>query len=137
MKKTQSMAELITHMERTVSQMIAEATLAVHGILVDNPPTGTPVDTGWASSNWWMAVGNKPQGNDGQEGDPGAAIAQRQIGLSEVLAYDFTSGKTIWITDHVPYIGKLNEGGSRQSPAGFVEAAIDAGIMSVKGISRA
>lgn len=74
----------------------------------------TPVDTGRARSNWQLSVGS-PAGGEASGGDP---ISE---GLSRLAGLRF--GQTIWLTNNVPYILVLEEGGFRPAnPANTPEA---------------
>ena len=124
MARSRQLVNLLADMERAISSHIAEIALSIHGELVENPPTGTPIDTGWASVNWWPHVGSAPTGNDGPSGDPSTRQAGQAAGIAELASYSFRGGQTIWVSNNVPYIGPLNDGWSTQAPAGFVEDAI-------------
>lgn len=94
----------------------------------------TPVDTGWARSQWVIRVGV-----DGFQGDgrPPKGLKRRNsqsidIGQPGILDYSLDQG-AITISNHAPYINKLNHGYSKQAPAHFVEAAIEAGILAGQG----
>lgn len=81
----------------------------------------TPVDTGRARWGWNCTIGT-PSFAVPAEGkyniDAGRAV--------KTFTVTAVSGKdTLYITNAVPYIGKLNEGWSRQAPARFVELAFD------------
>lgn len=98
--------------------------LDIHGRLTET----TPVDTGWARSNWLPSVATpitEPIGSKEQV-NTGAA----QGGLSSILGWRFIQGPA-YIANNVPYITDLNNGTSPQAPAGFVEIAIQAGINSL------
>lgn len=118
------MAQIIAGMNDVISEHVAEIALEVVGHLVDNPPTGTPIDTAWASVNWWVRAGGPPTGNDGRGGNVSSAQNQQQAGIASIASYHIGGGESIWITNNTPYIKRLNMGSSEQSPAGFVEAAI-------------
>lgn len=74
----------------------------------------TPVDTGRARSNWLpsLNVPDTRRVEPGQKPDIGPTLG----------AYKVTD--TILISNNLPYINRLNEGSSKQAPAGFVQAAI-------------
>jgi len=97
--------------------------------LVSSPDTGygTPVDTGWARSNWVPSIGQAFGGTAGTKAAAEAGILDtgaQQRGLAQVAAaYRLTQG-SIFISNNVPYIARLNEGSSQQAPAGFVQNAI-------------
>lgn len=83
--------------------------------------TETPVDTGWAASNWIISMGsfsNEPVGSPENVSNV-ASLA----GLAGVLTWSIKKG-IIYITNNVPYIQRLNEGSSRKAPAGYVDMII-------------
>lgn len=87
-------------------------------LLKQNPTgstTGTPVDTGHARRNWIMSVGSPDTVERGQGGDDGRA---------SIIAWTLADGP-IYVNNPVPYIGRLNDGWSKQQPQGFIERAID------------
>lgn len=88
----------------------------------------TPVDTGWARSNWVPNIDAPFPNTAGVKTDidPGP----QQDGLARVVSsYQFP--RSIFITNNVPYITELNEGWSAQAPAGFVQNAIAKAIKAV------
>ena len=89
----------------------------------------TPVRFGWARANWVPSIGDPFAGPAGSPDDVDQS-AQVQ-GIAEVAATYRLSDGPIWITNFVPYSGRLNEGYSRQAPAGFVDDAIDRNVDSV------
>lgn len=103
--------------------------LTLRNVLVSEPPDGTPVDTGWASNNWWFDQGqpaNSPDTPTGNVEASKARIEQDTVTISSIKV----NGQELHITNNVPYIGVLNGGSSTQTPSGFVERAIlKAGIM--------
>lgn len=124
MARSRQLVTLLADMERAVSEHIAEVALDLQGELVENPPTGTPIDTGWASANWWLRIGSAPTGNDGPAGDPSTRQGGQASGIAAMASYSIRGGQSIWLTNGVPYISRLNAGSSKQSPAGFVDDAI-------------
>ena len=73
----------------------------------------TPVDTGRARGNWHCTVGTPFAGQDatGIDGSIQAAIPRR-------------AGSVVYLTNNVPYIQKLEYGGSQQAPAGMVRVSV-------------
>lgn len=118
-------ADLADFTDRQVVRYV----LTLRNILVSEPPTGTPVDTGWATNNWWFAEGepaNSPDTETGNIETSRARIDQDTVTISGIKI----NGQSLHITNNVPYIGVLNGGNSLQTPSGFVERAIlTAGIM--------
>lgn len=100
----------------------------------------TPVDTGRARANWQTQLGAAPVGEAtgyprGTQGSTGAAAAAQAIAGAEAAAQGYTeahSGTPVYISNSLPYIGRLNAGHSKQAPAGFVEAAIEAAVRAIK-----
>lgn len=90
---------------------------------------GTPVDTGWARANWIPSVGAPWDQVYGSRPGPGekAVDGGHSAGLAQVAIYRFGQGP-VYITNNVPYIARLNDGWSRQAPAGFVQISIHRAI---------
>lgn len=87
----------------------------------------TPVDTGRARSNWQVEL-NAPATGTVPPMDASAALAKAEARIAQAQP-----GDTIHITNNLPYIGRLNEGWSAQAPAGYVESAVLAGALRVRG----
>lgn len=106
-----------------VERSIAEMALSVFSSVV----ISTPVDTGRARGNWQPSIRepitSEISGTD-KSGQPTISKARSNFGRFEV-------GQTIFISNNVPYIERLNEGHSSQAPAGFVQKAIQAGIQNL------
>lgn len=94
--------------------------LTLRNQLISDPPIGTPIDTGWATNNWWYSESGPATGF---ASDVNAA-KQRQDADTQSIANFKLNGQTVHITNNVPYIGRLNNGYSNQTPAGFVDRAI-------------
>jgi hypothetical protein len=97
-------------------------------------PIVTPVDTGWAASNWIPNIGGPAVGTDLDSRDEartqGASTARQEAGRLSLLTYKLNQGP-IHITNNVPYIGTLNRGSSQQAPPAFVQLAITGAIRRV------
>jgi len=106
--------KVIQNLEKTVRAVA----LVVDAELVNM----TPVDTGRARSNWNPSL-NVP---DGTIREPGQKKSIDPI----ASAYKITD--TILISNNLPYIKPLNNGSSKQAPAGFVDAALAKGKRAVK-----
>lgn len=80
----------------------------------------TPVDTGRARANWQCAIGAPASGLlDVTDKTGGSTIAA----ASQKLA-SFKAGPSIWITNGLPYIGRLEDGYSGQAPSGMVALTV-------------
>lgn len=97
----------------------------------------TPVDTGKARSNWAVSLDNpfagtrlpySPYLSRHKHGDGGSIGETRnQAGVvwaaASVLKAN-KAGASVYISNNLPYIQRLNEGWSDQAPAGFIQAAV-------------
>lgn len=102
--------------------------LTLRNQLISDPPIGTPIDTGWATNNWWYSDSVPATGF---ASDVNAA-KQRQDTDTQSIANFKLNGQTVHITNNVPYIARLNNGYSNQTPAGFVDRAILTAGIKVK-----
>lgn len=118
-----SLQFVIDDLRDFTAQRSVGLSLEIHAELTES----TPIDTGWARSNWQMAVGTPATGVVGSPGSPGSPPL--------VTSYRLGQGP-INITNNVPYIQVLNDGHSQQAPAGFVEAAIDRAVGTYGGRRR-
>jgi hypothetical protein len=122
---------IIADLEEYTRLEVVALSLNMVANLQEEPPLGTPVDTGWARANWLPSVG-QPKEMDAKAEEPTPAqVAARakvaQDGLNEVLAWKLEDGP-IFATNNVPYIGALNAGHSKQSPRGFVQFALEKAV---------
>jgi len=81
----------------------------------------TPVDTGRARGNWQTSVGVAIGGGETGTLDKGGQSTITQGAASIARQQGFTP---IIIQNNVPYITALNDGHSKQAPAGYVEGAL-------------
>lgn len=115
--------------QENADKLVRKTALAVDATVV----LATPVDTGRARGNWQVQLNHAPAGTVATLSPTGAeALAQ---GQQTIAQYKGGTGqaKEVHITNNLPYIGRLNEGSSAQAPAGFVEAAINAGLQAIEG----
>lgn len=110
---------IMVQLENATAKATVDLALRIHGGLIEK----TPVDTGWARSNWLPSVGVPRKETVGEPGSLNQAAAQ--FGQAEVAGWQITSGP-IYITNNVPYISRLNAGSSTQAPSGFVEGVVQA-----------
>lgn len=120
-------------------RVVRKCALAIDSAVV----LATPVDTGRARANWQVSC-NTPITTDrepyshGAEGSTGGANARAAIeqGKHAVASYKGgTAEAAIYIANNLSYIGKLNNGSSKQMPAGFVERSILIGTDAIKNES--
>lgn len=114
---------ILLELDEYTTELTQDLAFGIQGDLVEE----TPVDLGWAASNWWFGVGRPPTANTGRATD-NAAVSGREAAqaatVAQVATYDIKSAQPIYITNGVPYIAKLNQGSSRQAPAMFVETIV-------------
>ncbi|MEA3537590.1 MAG: HK97 gp10 family phage protein [Pseudomonadota bacterium] len=88
----------------------------------------TPVDTGRARGNWQVDVNKVPEGESGVlDRGGGETVSRGASAIASAQPYDM-----IALANNVPYIGDLNDGSSKQAPAGFVDTAVDNAIGSLE-----
>lgn len=113
---------LLDEVDAIASENVQNAALEVQEMLRSNPPIGTPIDTGWASSNWTLSLDKPAYDVVGSK----EAVQSEAEGIDAALQFDIRQNTAIYCTNNVPYIARLNDGWSKQSPRGFVDAVIDA-----------
>lgn len=115
-------------------QLVRKTALAVDREVV----TSTPVDQGRAKSNWIGALGSPARRTrdayvPGESGSTEAQNAQAAMDQAAGVIAGRREGQDIYISNNLPYIGRLNDGYSDQAPSGFVESAIVAGASVARG----
>lgn len=117
-------AEIKAGIRKLADTALVQTALSVQREVVMN----TPVDTGRARSNWFMGNGSAPrhvtEDTTAQNLMDGIAQAQK-----------IKSDDTVYISNNLPYINRLNDGHSQQAPAGFVEKAVQVGKQKVEEIA--
>lgn len=88
--------------------------------ILRNVVVATPVDTGRARGNWQIGV-DRAKSEVLTVDDKSGSVS---IGKGVSVLRGVGDFKSIWITNNLPYIGKLNDGSSEQAPKKFVETSI-------------
>lgn len=107
--------------------VVRKLTLDIFGDLL----RASPVDTGRFRANWVVSVSTPERrklwamSNIGQQMQMQLDLAARRVAQAD-------GTEVIWITNNLPYATRLNEGWSKQAPAGFVQMAV---LRNVKPIS--
>jgi len=78
----------------------------------------TPKRTGRAAGSWNASVGTP----DYTTQPPTFNNVTGSVEAGRVNLSGYSLGRTIYVSNGIPYISDLNHGSSRQAPAGFVEA---------------
>jgi len=119
------MKRLATAVDKAASDHAVKVALTIVGDLAYH----TPVDTSKALSNWVVSIGNPTFKRIdpyffGEGGSSQNASAQQTIAAAKAILANKKPGQVIWITNSQPYIRRLNDGYSRQAPAGFVQRSV-------------
>lgn len=81
----------------------------------------TPVDTGRARANWTATIGNQTAATSEHVDPTGSgAIA---VASAVVAGWDHERG-SVWLSNNLPYIGRLEYGHSKQAPVGMVGVTV-------------
>lgn len=80
----------------------------------------TPVDTGRARGNWSAAVGTVTFKATGIEDKGGGKAIAAMVGTVQTV----NAGTVFYLTNTLPYIMRLEEGSSKQAPAGMVATTL-------------
>lgn len=126
---------------KNAARVVAQTALVVDQVAV----SATPVDTGRARANWLVSIGSPESGTrEDVTGAPTAEGGERTANQSRATAaaleqgakvvggYNTLEQGSIFLTNNVSYIGKLDAGSSFQAPAGMTAAALQAGAEVVK-----
>lgn len=127
---------IAVRVEGNVERAVKDCAGAVLRSVVEN----TPVDTGMARSNWTPELDRafeglfpaRVPGKAGSTAEENAA-ATIEAGTPTIEAFDIAANREIHITNNAPHIEPLNDGHSRQAPAGFVRIAVMEGLATVRG----
>jgi hypothetical protein len=131
---TTSVRVVVQDLRGFTERLVQRLALNVTANLIED----TPVDTGWARSNWVPNIGSprkKPAGvRPTSRGAPGLDSAPQAAGQVAIAGYRL--GPSIFISNNVPYIKKLNAGSSRKAPAAFIQSAILRAVKATVSRSR-
>lgn len=120
---------ILVQLENTVSDFSKRLSITAASTLIRS----TPVDTGRARSNWLVGIDQSREdtidayfpGSGGNTSGPNVTRAINEAISRIELQRGFQS---IFISNNLPYIIRLNEGSSFQAPSGFVQSAISEAI---------
>ena len=111
--------------DEATSKLAVDTALTIVGDLAFK----TPVDTSQALSNWIVTL-ETPSSDKikphfpGEGGSTQKASAAETTNQARKMLAGKKPGQRIFITNNLPYIRRLNDGYSKQAPAGFVERAV-------------
>ena len=112
---------VVKSLDKFTEKLVQRLSLNVTANLIED----TPVDTGWARSNWVPSIGkprSKTAGTRAAAENGSIDNAPQSNGTLALLNYKL--GPSVFISNNVPYIHRLNSGSSRQAPSAFVQNAI-------------
>ena len=127
---------IAARVEGNVERTVKDCAQAVLRSVIE----ATPVATGMARSNWTPELDHafeglfpaRVPGVAGSTADANAAAAI-EAGAPTIEAFDIHKNTSIHITNNAPHIRSLNDGHSKQAPAGFVQIAVMEGFATVRG----
>lgn len=132
--------DLANSLERRAAALDDKASglaVSVAVAIVDNLSQVTPVDTSKAISNWQVTLGSASAGEIPAhvEGKFGSTFGVSSKATRNLARFDLRQkrpGVKIFVSNAAPYIVNLNDGSSKQEPAGFVQRAVLIGNKIVK-----
>ncbi len=121
-------SDLPDRIELGANELVKDVVRVVQRDLVEH----TPVDVTTAVSNWQPGVGAAPSFElpaivPGEFGSTAPQSRAEAIAHVERALDDKDPGVPFYLTNMTPYIGDLNNGTSKQEPAGFVERGVRKG----------
>lgn len=132
-KASDNIFNLVENLSFKSTDLVKKAALAINQTLVFS----TPVDTGRARGNWVIGIDSPNSTINFKEvskiSKNSSSITKDTIENNKKKINSFSSSnKSIFISNNLPYIGRLNDGYSAQAPSGFVEKAVQSGINAIK-----
>lgn len=137
----------IANIRQEASKTVRQIAFAIDRELVRRTPVGNPDlwrvnkgksrgDPGYVGKNYtggraranWLPSLETPTDEVVEKPDPSGASSLAR--MSQVTS-QFRLGQKIFISNSLPYIQRLDEGWSSQSPAGFVSSSIQVGVKTV------
>lgn len=132
-------ARRLDHIAVQVEDNVERAVKDCAGAVLRSVVEATPVDTGYARSNWTPELdrafeGVFPARVPGKAGSTAEANASATVeaGLPAIEAFDLKTNESIHITNNAPHIQPLNDGHSQQAPADFVRLAVLDGLANLR-----
>lgn len=120
---------IVKALDQFAERIVTKITLDITANLIEQ----TPIDTGWARANWVPSIGQDRIVSlqnivNPSPTDVAGAKASQSEGIASVATGFKLADKAVFISNNVPYIVRLNEGSSKQAPAGFVTSAIQKAV---------
>ena len=115
----------IAEEKRELEKLVGTLSRRLSSDILSRLVLASPVDTGRFRGNWQMDVGRFIDDELAIEDKSGAITISRELAKLRGSSSPFT---IVTIQNNLPYAERLNDGHSRQAPAGFVETAIDQAV---------
>ena len=119
---------VIDDLEDFVGRRMVDLLFTLHTVLVEH----TPLDLGWARANFVPQIGTPYRINlvdfEPTSGAANAELARSQSELFRIAGTYRVDLGNLFISNNVPYIGRLNDGHSNQAQPGYIQAAINIAI---------
>lgn len=126
----EAFARRMRQIAREIEPAVGGAVNTAAGLILATVIPATPVDTGRARGNWQVSIGVAIRSEIERLDKTGAGTLNQ--GRSQISMRP--PGQTIYISNNVPYIGRLNEGYSAQAPAAFVEMAVRTAVAHLRNV---
>lgn len=135
-----TLLDLASSLEKRAAKLNSEAariSIETASAILGDLVYATPVDSSKALSNWQVSLGSKISSSidphyPGKQGSTYNASASTALEIGRKILLSKQPGVTIYISNVLPYIQRLNDGYSKQTPAGFVERATLIGRRQIK-----
>lgn len=132
MATLQSLADRMENLKTSLPQLASLISIGVSEHILFALVRKTPVDTSKALSNWQIAIGDITNGErgpffPGKRGSTYLSSGNVAYELGKEWLRNKQPGQVVYIYNCVDYILDLNEGTSRQAPAGFVYEQVQSG----------
>lgn len=128
-KNLLDLAKDIKRREKTFRETASRRAVVLATEIVTELATHTPVDTSEAISNWQVGIGQRvesdiPPYKPGVFGSTYTYSRNATIAAAKRALKNKKPGQTIYISNLAAHIIALNQGSSKQAPAGFIEACV-------------
>lgn len=123
------LAERLENRAAKLDEQVSRLAVETADAIVSDLVNVTPVDTSQALSNWQVSVGSPVNGSippyvPGEGGSTQGLSASAALAEARAMLKTKKPGQVIYISNVLRYIQRLNDGSSKQAPAGFVERAV-------------
>lgn len=112
--------EIDKFLDTDVPEAIMAATKAISMHVLNGVVMKTPVDTGRARGNWIVSLESPVSGTVDKNDKAGSQMIAEGTGIIGSM----TEPKTVFVQNNLPYIERLENGYSKQSPAGMVAITV-------------